>query len=471
MKENQGKLVQSLTLSAAIILVISSVIGSGVYKKVAPMTASLQSPLLVLLAWLLAGLISMFGALSNAEIAGMMASSGGEYYYFKKIYGKFTAFIYGWSTFITIKTASVASIAYVFAHSFNAIMPLPSFDIATEQITLLGIFKPFEDFGVKMVAIVLIIILTYVNTRGLKNGALLSSWITKLVIGGLACIVISGLIFGKGSFTNIFTNSTSYIDKGWGDFAFIQALFASMLAAFWAYEGWNTVGFIGAEIKNPNKNLPIALFTGMTAIIIIYLIVNFTYLYVLPADEMIQVSKTGTQIAAVAVIGHFAGSIGISLLSFVILITTLGCTNSTIIMPPRIYNAMALDGLFFKKASNIHPKYNTPNDALWMQCIWAIMLVLSGSFDQLTDMLIFAAFFFYGITALGVFILRKREPDAPRPYKVWGYPIIPAFFILFCIALIIITIIGKPREAGLGLALMVFGIPFYLYWNRKIVEK
>lgn len=182
---------------------------------------------------------------------------------------------------------------------------------------------------------------------------------------------------------------------------------------------------------------------------------------------MIQVSKTGTQIAAVAVIGHFAGSIGITLLSLIILITTLGCTNSTIIMPPRIYNAMALDGLFFKTAANIHPKYNTPNDALWMQCIWAIMLVLSGSFDQLTDMLIFAAFFFYGITALGVFILRKREPNAARPYKVWGYPIIPAFFIIFCIALIIITIIGKPREAGLGLALMLSGIPFYLYWNRK----
>jgi len=467
MKKNQGTLVQSLSLSAAIILVISSVIGSGVYKKVAPMTGELMSPKLVLLAWLLAGVISLFGALSNAEIAGMMANSGGEYFYFKKIYGKFIAFIYGWSTFITIKTASVASIAYVFAHSFNALIKLPSFDTATEQITLLGIFKPFEDFGVKMVSIILIIILTFINTRGLKNGAMLSSWITKLVIMGLATIVITGLIFGKGSFSNITTNATSYVDNGWGNFDFIKGLFAAMLAAFWAYEGWNTVGFIGAEIKNPNKNLPIALFTGMMVIIVTYLLVNFTYLYILPADELINVSKTGNQIAAVAVIGHFAGAIGITLLSIIILITTLGCTNSTIIMPPRIYNAMALDGLFFKRAANIHPTYNTPNDALWMQCIWAIMLVLSGSFDQLTDMLIFAAFFFYGITALGVFILRKREPNTPRPYKVWGYPIIPALFIVFCVALIIITIIGKPREAGLGLVLMMSGIPFYWYWNKK----
>jgi APA family basic amino acid/polyamine antiporter len=244
-------------------------------------------------------------------------------------------------------------------------------------------------------------------------------------------------------------------------------MFAALLAAFWAYEGWNTVGFIGGEIKNPNRNLPLALFFGMLAIIGVYVLVNFTYLYVLPIDRFVEIDKTQNEIAAVAVVRHFAGEIGAIIISIVILITTLGCTNSTILMPPRVYNAMAQDGLFFKKAADIHPKYNTPNNAIWIQGVWACLLVLSGSFDQLTDMLIFAAFFFYGATAFGVFIMRRREPDAERPYRVWGYPVVPALFVIFCAALIVITCIEKPREAGIGVVLMLTGVPFYLYWNKK----
>jgi APA family basic amino acid/polyamine antiporter len=240
-----------------------------------------------------------------------------------------------------------------------------------------------------------------------------------------------------------------------------------LLAAFWAYEGWNTLGFIGGEIKNPNRNLPLALFGGMMVIIGAYLIVNFTYLYVLPIDQLIDVHKAKNDIAAVAVVRHFAGDMGATLISIIILITTLGCTNSTILMPPRVYYAMAKDGLFFPRAAEINPKYHTPNPALWMQGIWACILVLSGSFDQLTDMLIFAAFFFYGATAFGVFVMRRREPLAERPYKVWGYPIVPALFVLFCVALIVITCINHPREATLGTVLMLSGLPFYFYWNRK----
>ena len=170
---------------------------------------------------------------------------------------------------------------------------------------------------------------------------------------------------------------------------------------------------------------------------------------------------------AVAVVRHFAGDFGAIIISVIILITTLGCTNATILMPPRVYYAMALDGLFFKSAADIHPTHNTPNKALWMQGLWACILVLSGSFDQLTDMLIFAAFFFYGATAFGVFILRKREPNAERPYKVWGYPVVPALFVLFCAALIVITCIEHPREAGLGIALMLTGVPMYWWWTRS----
>ena len=469
MEKRQGQLKPTLTLAVATILVVSSVIGTGVYKKVAPMSAELLSPGLVLLCWVLAGLISLTGALSNAEIAGMLADSGGEYVYFKRIYGRFTAFIYGWATFAVIKTASISSLSYVFAQSFNSLIPLDALNLppSVSSIELLGIFKPFENFGVKALAIILILTLTVLNTKGLKGASFLSNSITKLVIVGLSLIVILGLFFGGGSFTNFNTPSVDYVPKSWFDFDLIKGLFSAMLAAFWAYEGWNTVGFIGGEIQNPKRNLPLALFSGLMIIIGAYLLVNFTYLYILPIDELSNIHKSQNGIAAVAVIRHFAGNIGAAILSVLILVTTLGCTNSTVLMPPRIYYAMAKDGLFFKSAGDIHPVHNTPNNALWIQGIWASLLVLSGTFDQLTDMLIFAAFFFYGATAVGVFILRVREPNAERPYKVWGYPIVPAIFILFCVALIVITCFTHPREAGIGLALMATGVPFYLYWNKK----
>ena len=466
MEKKQGQLLKTITLASATILVVSSVIGTGVYKKVAPMSADLQSPKLVLMAWILAGIISLCGALSNAEIAGMLAGSGGEYVYFKRIYGRFTAFLFGWSTFAVIKTASISSIAYVFAQSFNSLLPLPHLDASIESIKI-GVFQPFDNFGVKALAIVLILILTNINTKGVKGGELLSTWITKFVITGLALIVISGLFFGGGSFTNIATPATTYVEHGWFDGVFIKSLFGAMLAAFWAYEGWNTVGFLGGEIQNPNRNLPLALAGGLGIIIVAYLLVNFTYLYVLPIDQIIDVKSAQNKIAAVEVIRHFAGITGASVLSVLILITTLGCTNATILMPPRIYQVMAEDGVFFKNAAIIDPKTNTPNGALWIQGVWACLLVLSGTFDQLTDMLIFVAFFFYGATTLAVFILRIKEPNTPRPYKVIGYPIVPALFILFCAALIIITCINSPREAGIGLVLMATGLPFYFYWNKK----
>jgi APA family basic amino acid/polyamine antiporter len=466
MEKKQGQLVRSLSLPAATILVVSSVIGSGVYKKVAPMSAEMLSPDLVLWAWVLAGVISLCGALSNAEIAGMMADSGGEYVYFRKIYGRFMAFMWGWSTFAVIKTAAVAGIAYVFSQSFNAIFPLPHLPESIESIEIL-VFKPFENAGVKALTIALILTLTFLNTRGLKGAAALSTWITRLVIVGLLGIVVSGLLFGGGSWTNIQTPATGFVQRDWTDTAFIKAMFTALLAAFWAYEGWNTVGFIGGEIKNPNRNLPLALFSGMLIIIGAYVLVNFTYLYVLPIDQLVGVYQSQNEIAAVAVVRHFAGNTGAVLISVVILITTLGCTNATILMPPRVYYAMAKDGLFFRRAGEIHPKFNTPNPALWMQGVWACLLVLSGSFDQLTDMLIFAAFFFYGATAFGVFVMRRRAPEAERPYKVWGYPVVPALFVLFCASLIVVTCSTHTREAGLGVALMLTGVPFYYYWNKK----
>lgn len=465
---SQGQLIRSLGLFSAFILTVSSVIGSGIYKKIAPMSIELMSPGLVLLCWVLAGVISLFGALSNAEIASMLADSGGEYVYYRKIYNRFFAFLYGWTSFTVVRSASLASIAYVFAQSCNSLLPLPQLPSDISDISIFGIFTPFQNFGVKALTIALIAALTTVNCRGLKGGEGLSRWVLILVIINIVIIIILGLTIGGGSIHNLQTPATGFVERPWYDSGLIQGMFAAMLAAFWAFEGWATTGYIGGEIKNPNRNLPLALVFGVLFVMVVYVAINFTYLFVLPIDQIVEAGKTQNTIAAVVVVNHFLGSGGALFISILILFTTFGATNTTALMPPRLYYSMAREGMFFKSAAFIHPTSHVPTNAFVIQAIWASVLVLSGSFDQLTDMLVFASFIFYGATALGVFILRHRMPDAPRPYKAWGYPIVPAIFILFCLALIIITLFGKPREALLGLGLMFTGIPFYYYWKSKM---
>lgn len=466
LKESPG-LVRSLGLFATFMLTVSSVIGSGVYKKVAPMSVELGSPWLVITAWVTAGLITLFGALSNAEVASMMAEAGGEYVYFKKIYNRFFAFLFGWSCFTVVRSAAVASIAYVFAQSFDNLVPLPQLPDAIATINLFGVFTPFENFGVKALTILLIFALTIYNIYGVKGGEGLSRYVLMAVIGSMVLVIILGLTIGGGSVQNLNTNVHDYQPTGFFSGAFISHFFMAMLAAFWAFEGWSSIGYLGAEIKDANRNLPLALVMGVVFIIIIYVSINFTYLYVLPIDQITEAHQSQNTIAAVAVVKSFLGNGGAVFMSLLILFTTFGSTNSTVLPPPRLYYAMSRDGLFFKMASYIHPKYHTPSKALVLQAFWSGLLVLSGSFDQLTDMLVFASFIFYGATTLGVFVLRIKMPDAPRPYKAWGYPVIPAIFIIFCIVLIVITFATKPREAFLGAGLMLTGLPFWFYWNMQ----
>lgn len=464
-EKKQGQFLPTLSLSSAILLVLSSILGTGVYKKVAPMSADLHSPSLVMLCWFLGGVISLCGALSNAEIAGMFAGTGGEYVYYKKIYNKFLAFMMGWSVFTVIKTASISSIAYVFSESVNGLIHLPRFSPDIEKITFFGAFTPLENFGVKALTASLIFVLTFLNTRGLKGVEKLSRYLTQLIVGGLAFVVISSFLFGGGSVANL-THSASNETVLTGS-ALFKGMFAALLATFWGYEGWNTLGYMAGEIKEPRKNVPLALTFGLLGVMTIYILVNSAYLFVLPIEQIIAGFKAQNDIAAVAVVRSFSGGIGATVLSVLIILTTLSCTNATILMPPRMYQIMSEDGLFFKRAKEIHPEYNTPNFALWIQGIWAIVLVFSGSFDQLTDRLIFAAFFFYGATAFGVFVLRVRYPNLERPYKVIGYPFVPAIFVLFCAVLIVTTCYNKPDDALIGLLLILSGVPFYFWWSRK----
>lgn len=452
-----------LGLRATIFLVVSVIIGSGVFKKIAPMAQELKSPYLIIACWVLAGLISLAGALSTAEMASMYPSSGGEYVYFQKIYGRFFSFLYGWSSFTVIKTAAIAALAYIFAQSFNSLFPFPDYH---SNFNFLGI-SLLDNLFIKLLASGLIILLTFINYRGVLFAEKLSSILTYIMLTGIFIFFIVSLNSKYGTIkhiTQISQNTTLQALSGW---TMIKALYVASLGAFWGYEGWNNIGYVGEEIKNPKKNLPRALGIGTLIVIFVYVALNTVFLFLMPIDYFIQLNNLPNSIAAVEVAFQISGPLGMIFIASLIVVSTLNSTNSSILMSARILYAMAKDKLFFHKAASVHPQYNTPDIALFIQAIWAIFLVFSGTFDQLTDMLVFASFLFYGSTALGVIILRIKEPLTERKYKVIGYPFTPAIFVIFCITLFVMTIINQPYQALWGLILIATGFPMYVLLNRK----
>ena len=460
MQENTttNSLQPKLGLRAASFLVISVIIGSGVFKKIAPMAQELGTPWLILLCWLIAGIVSLAGALCTAELVSMYPNSGGEYNYFQKIYGRFFSFLYGWASFAVIKTAAISALAYIFAQSLNSLFPLPVLD---SDITFLGLHI-FENLSIKLLAALLILLLTLLNYRGVQFAEKLSSVLTYAMLAAIAFFLVVGLGSDKGSMTHLTTNANGFNTdlNGW---TLMKALFLASLGAFWGYDGWNNIAFIGEEIKNPKRNLPLALGLGTLGVMAVYVLINFVFLYVMPIDFFIQLNVTPNKIAAVEVAGQLSGPVGMALVASLILVTTMNSTNSSILMSARMLYAMSRDKTFFKQAASVHPEYNTPDKALFIQAIWAILLLFSGSFDQLTDMLVFAAFLFYAATAVGLIYLRIKAPNMERGYKVIGYPVVPILFLFFCITICIMTLINQPFEAMMGLVLIASGLPVY-WW-------
>ncbi|GAB4039001.1 APC family permease [Spirosoma jeollabukense] len=446
------KLARTIELRPAILLVVSGIVGSGVFKKVAPMAAELGSPLLVLACWIVAGLISLAGALTYAEMAGMFPQSGGEYVYFKKVYGRLFAFLYGWGAFTVMRTATIAALAHIFGQSL---------------ISLTGLRDSSVEFAVKCVATLLISVLSLLNYRGVTFAEGFSRALIYLTFAAVAVIAFIGFRADTGSLANLTQaiprpSATSHTLLG--------SLVAASLGAFWGYEGWNQIGYIGEEVKNPQRNLPIALGVGTSIVIAIYVLLNVVYVYVLPIHTLADLASVPGKIAGVEVVRQAAGWVGATFISILILVTTSNSTNASILMPARVFYAMARDGLFFKAAAIIHPRYKTPSVAILLQSVWSVVLVWSGSFDQLTDMLVFASFIFYGATALGVILLRYKQPDLLRPYRTIGYPIVPVFFCACCALLVCMTLINQPREAITGLGLIATGLPFYWFWRKRPEE-
>ena len=454
-------LTRSLGLGFVVVITVANILGSGVYKKVAPMANELNSSGWVLVAWLLGGIITLFGALSYAEVSGLLADTGGDYAYYKKMYNRFIAFMFGWSLFTVIQTAAISSLAYVFSQSFQSIVEVPPTLTDLAEFSIGGVFFPFADFSTKIIAVILIVMLTLVNLNTIKSGASLSKVLLWLIYAGIGTIIVFGLTSKHAVIANAFIFATPDHSP-----ITVSAIFTGMLGAFWAYQGWTSVGYVGGEIREAKSNIPKGIALGVFIVIGIYLLVNMTYLALLPIESLKDVHDAGNKIAAIEAVKIFWGQKGVIFISILIVVTTLGCTHATIYSSARPYYAMAKEGLFFKYIGKLNASH-VPYNSLWLQCIWACVLVFSGSFDQLTDMIIFAVFIYYGLTSFGVFVLRRTMPDAHRPYKVWGYPVIPAIVVLFSIGLFFNTVITQPREAIFGMVLMATGIPMYYFFTRN----
>ena len=458
------QLLRVLGLSTGILLVASSMIGSGIFKKIAPMAETMQDGGDILLAWLLAGIISMFGAFAFAGLATMTEEAGGLYEYLRLIYGKFFGFLYGWTYFSVIGSASAASIAYVFAESVNNLIPLGNPLEAWAHLNIGGFIYPFANSGVKILTILTVVGLTWVNIRGVKKGGTLNDITSSLKILGILLIIALGLSHGGDSeaFAHSGPPVADLTRLGW-----YSALFAAMLGAFWAYDGWINITFMSSEFKNPRRNVPIAIVTGTILVMLLYLAVNYAYLNILGIPELRGINAAGNQIAGAEVARHALGDVGYFFISVLIMICTFGATNATIMTAARIYFRMSQEGVFFSRAKEVHPKYHTPAIALIIAMIWSCILVLSGTFDQLTDMLIFAAFIFYGAGALGLIIAKRRGQITAKSF---GYPWMPVLFILFCIVLVGNTLYVYPKESMTGLMLILIGLPAWWYFTRKVEE-
>ncbi len=475
---SEPRLNQSLGMFASVAIIMGAMIGSGIFKKPAVMAGQLGSPELLVGAWVLAGIMTFFGALAASEIASVITATGGQYVYFRRVYGRLAGFLVGWSNFSVIQSGSIAAVAYVFAEYLQYFVAYPRLDSAIERafavpLPFIGTIYPLENLGVKGVAILLIIVLSYVNYRGVQFGGMIAKIFTSLKV--LAMLTIIGLCFILGNAKGLGSVSHFTMDAPTmpvGMFALLTAFIASLSGAFWGYDGWAGITFIAGEVKEPQRTIPRALVVGLLGTITLYTLINLAYLFIMPVAEMAQ-SKLVASDVAQKVLGTGGGAF----IAICVAISTFGTTNGIILYTARVYWAMARDNMFFESIGRLHPVYKTPSQSLLWQAVWSSALVLSGTFDMLTDALIFVVWITYGMLAFGVILLRKQDPHTPRPFKTPWYPFTPLVFTVFSATFVVITLYnditlfmsGKTPiiNSLFGTLLVVIGIPLYLVFERK----
>jgi basic amino acid/polyamine antiporter, APA family len=465
-----------LGLFTTTMMVVGSVIGSGIFRKPGVMAAELGSPGLLLGVWLLAGIITLFGALTNAEISGLIPETGGQYVFFERMYGPFFAYLYGWAVFAVIQTGSIAALAYVFAEYSTQFVALPELSgkLAGLAVHLpfIGDVQPLQELGVKVLAAVVIIVLTTINYLGVRFGGLVQNVFTIAKVAGMLVLFVAAFLPISGG--NIANLTTTTISSKSG-LALVLAVAAALQGAFWAYDGWVKASYIAGEVRDAQRIVPRATVTGMLIVTVIYLLMNFAYCWVLPADVMAQSKLVAADVAE----RIFNG--GGKWVALIVMISTFGANNAVILTSARVYFSMARRRVFPEVLGRAHPQFRTPAAALVVQGLWSILLVFSGTFDMITDTLVFVAWMFYAAGAYGVFVLRRKMPDAPRPYRVPGYPWVPAAFVLFATVFVLLTLwndVVSYRSAvaagkhGLinslfGILLVLLGTPIYFACRRR----
>ena len=421
-------------------IVIGGVIGSGIFLVPKDMAVAVQVPLLILAVWVVGGMLSFFGALAFGELSASMPEAGGAYVYLRESYGSMVGFLFGWTLFLVIDSGAIATLTVAFTSKY------------------LTHFLPLSPLAQKLISLVFIAFLVGVNYAGTRWGANLQNVLTVIKFAGLAGICVVIFIFAKGQPAN-------FVSPAVGTFSgnLLTSFGVALVASLWAFKGWEAATASAGETKNPQRNLPVGLFIGILACIIIYILAQLAYLYVIPAAGIAKSDRIAADAMALVV-----GPIGASIISFIILFSIMGATNQNFLCSPRVYYAMAKDGIFFKTLADVHPKFRTPHVSIIAMGVWSMILVLFfGTFENLFSYVIFGQWIFFGLTVAGVFILRKKRPDLPRPYKTWGYPVTPIIFILAALYISVTSLLTSFANSMKGLAIILLGLPFYLFWKRK----
>ncbi|OGD34266.1 MAG: hypothetical protein A2V45_06735 [Candidatus Aminicenantes bacterium RBG_19FT_COMBO_58_17] len=442
MKPATPELPRVLGLFSIVAIVVGTMIGSGIFINPAKVAKDVGTPELMMAVWIVGGILSFFGALSLAELGAAFSQAGGIYIYLREAYGTLIAFLFGWTLFLVVEAGTLATLAVGFSTKY------------------LPYFVKLSGLQGKVVAVALILILAMVNYMGVRKGALVMNFLTSIKFIALIGVCVVVFIFAKGSTGNFLSSSSGVQPAGGG---VLGSFGVALVAALWAYKGWETSTYSAGEIKNPKKQLPLGLFIGSASVIFLYILANLAYLYVFPAAQMAQSDRIAADVMQAAV-----GPVGASIIALIILTSITGTCNGHLMTSPRAFYAMAKDGLFFKSVAKIHPKYLTPHVAIIVMAVWGCILSTSGTFEQLFTYVIFGYWIFMGLTVAGVIILRKKMPDLPRPYKTWGYPVTPILFILSAVFLTLNSLIRTFWNSSAGLGVIAIGIPVYFFWKTRL---
>jgi len=455
---------RGLGLSAGIAINVANVIGTGVFLKTRVMTCNVDDPLIVMAVWAAAGLLSLLGAFCYAELASMMPAAGGDYVFLRRAYGRLTSFLYGWTVFAIMKTGSQAALAVGFAIFLNTALG-GALDSTWLTLPLGG---GIEVPGITIFALGALWVVTFFNCASVTATGGAATLLTVLKVLTVVGVGVGAFAFGSGDFGNFAASASGGTCEGVEASAMggIAGIGAAMLGALWAYDGWNNVAPLCGEVKDPQRNLPRMFIWGTLLVIVLYVGVNAAYFYVLAPSDVASVSATSS--VATEVLASFAGPFAVTFMAAALMLSSLGSLHSSVLANSRVPYAMAADGMFFKPLAKLSPRTRVPVNAVLAQTGWASVLAISGTFDTLTDSVVFASCLFYALSAAAVIIFRVREPDLPRPFRTWGYPFTPVIFVLVSVALLASALYATPKQALLGVGVIALGVPFYFYWARQV---